>query len=1009
MMPTLRLAVCLTVFLAVAARSATAAEHVGQVTFSGQPVPGAIVTAVRGNDRVVTLTNEQGFYRFPDLADGTWTIHVQMLGFSAADVEVEMAAGTMPIIIPLVLQPFAELRAAGNTVRADTVVNTAVPANPATPAGATGSPPAAAAVSASPAPDTSADLTAAAADGFLVNGSVNNGASSPFAQAAAFGNNRNLRRSLYNGAFGTVLGSSAWDSRPFSFGGANAPKPSYGDLQILGTFGGPIPVPGPFNRRPNLFTGYQRNVDHNAATQSAIVPSALERLGDFSGTVDASGRPITVIDPLTGQPFPANRIPASRLSPEALALLALYPQANFSGQGRSNFQAPVLTRTQQDSLQTRITQNPNTRNQLLGLVQYQRIETNTTSLLGFTSTTGSSSLDTSGTWSHRFSPFLTTRLRYQFTRATLDASPYFARRSDVIGNAGIGGADRAAENWGPPSLTFSSGIVPLSDVQYSRSATRSHGGSAEALVNRGRHNMTIGGGMRVIAVDAHGQQNGRGTFSFNGASTGSDLGDFMLGLPRSASLAIGNSDKQLTARAVEAYFTDDWRVTPGLTINAGVRWDFETPFSERRGRLSNLDTSPAFAAAALVTPDAPTGSVSGRTYDSSLLRSDFSGIQPRLGVAWRPLAGSSLVIRGGYGIYRNTNTYQPIALLMAQQPPFSRALSVESSVTNPLTLRSGLLSHASSPVTFGVDPAFRVGVAHNWQLIAQRDLPASLTMSAGYLGSYGAHLMQEILPNTYPAGAVTPCPTCPVGFTYLMSDGTSVRHAGQFQLRRRLRNGLQASAQYTIAKATDNAGAFTGAALSGTVIAQDWRDLEAERGPSSFDQRHLFTAQVQYTTGVGVTGGGLLTGTKGALVKGWTFTSQLTVGSGLPLTPVYLGAVPGTGITGALRASRTSASTEAPDGYYLNPAAFAVPAAGTWGNAGRNSLTGPQQFSMTAGIARSFPWGERATLDWRIDATNVLNVVTYSTLDAVVGSPQFGLPTRANPMRKIQTSLRFRF
>ena len=99
----------------------------------------------------------------------------------------------------------------------------------------------------------------------------------------------------------------------------------------------------------------------------------------------------------------------------------------------------------------------------------------------------------------------------------------------------------------------------------------------------------------------------------------------------------------------------------------------------------------------------------------------------------------------------------------------------------------------------------------------------------------------------------------------------------------------------------------------------------------------------------------------------------------------------------------------APSGFYLNPAAYAPPAPGRWGNAGRNSVTGPAQLGLNAGISRTFPWGDRLNLDWRIDASNVLNRVTYAGVNALVGSPQFGLPTRANPMRKLQTSLRLRF
>src|SRR5207244_7029125 len=121
------------------------------------------------------------------------------------------------------------------------------------------------------------DRSGDAADGFLINGSVNNSASSPFAQLAAFGNNRRGVRSLYNGGFGVLLGNSAWDSRPFSFTNQQTPQPSYSDAQILGSFAGPLRIPGLITNGPTLFLGYQRTVDHNASTQSALMPTLLER------------------------------------------------------------------------------------------------------------------------------------------------------------------------------------------------------------------------------------------------------------------------------------------------------------------------------------------------------------------------------------------------------------------------------------------------------------------------------------------------------------------------------------------------------------------------------------------------------------------------------------------------------------------------------------------------------------------------------------------------------------
>jgi hypothetical protein len=308
-----------------------------------------------------------------------------------------------------------------------------------------------------------------------------------------------------------------------------------------------------------------------------------------------------------------------------------------------------------------------------------------------------------------------------------------------------------------------------------------------------------------------------------------------------------------------------------------------------------------------------------------------------------------------------------------------------------------------------VDPNFRVGYVQTWQLSIQRDLPAALQMTAMYTGTKGTRLPQEFLPNTFPTGAVGPA-----GYVYLSSNGNSIRNSAQIQLRRRLRGGFSASTQYTYARAFDNAPLMAGGIVTanqgGTAIAQNWLDLSAERAPSSFDQRHQLTVQSQYTTGVGLRGGALLNGWRGALLKEWTIASQLTIGSGLPQTPVYFAAVPGTGVTGNLRPDVTGISIDdAPPGLHLNPAAFRAPLPGTWGNAARNSITGPSQFSLNASLGRSFPWRDRYNIDLRVDATNVLNHVVFRSWNTTFGSTQFGLPSRFDSMRSIQTTLRLRF
>ncbi len=253
--------------------------------------------------------------------------------------------------------------------------------------------------------------------------------------------------------------------------------------------------------------------------------------------------------------------------------------------------------------------------------------------------------------------------------------------------------------------------------------------------------------------------------------------------------------------------------------------------------------------------------------------------------------------------------------------------------------------------------------------------------------------------------------SCPSGFVYLTSKGSSLRNAGQFTIRRRLHQGLTASLQYTLAKATDDAATFSGTTIApqSLAIAQDWLDPAAERGPSSFDQRHLVSVNVQYTSGVGVAGGTLLEGVRGALLKDWTIASQLTAGSGLPLTPVAFVPVPGTGMVGVRPSLTGAALYPAPAGYYVNPDAFTSPESGTWGTAGRHSIRGPRQFALDLSVWRVFRLGDRFSLEWRVAATNVLNRVTFATINPVIGSPQFGLPTLANAMRRVQSTLRLRF
>jgi hypothetical protein len=978
-----------------------AGEHRGVVKLGKLPVPGATVTARQGDKTVTVLTDLQGAYVFSDLADGTWKIQVEMRGFIPQKREVQTPGAAE---WNLAILPLAKITEAGANaeVRAAEAPKAAVKRAANAPPSATNTTSGfqRAEVSASSAPvaatEVSADVSRRAADGFLVNGSVNNAASSPFTQIPAFGNNRLPGRWRYNGNFGFILDNSATDARPYSLTGQNTLHPAYSRFTGLATLGGPIRIPGLLRNGPQFILNYQWTRNRNATTQSALMPTAAERGGDFSQTLTPQGQPVLVLDPATGLPIPGNRIPLNRISPQAQTLLSLYPLPNFNGQARYNFQVPIVSSLHQDSLQFRAVRQLGRKNNLSGTLQLQSSRTDNPNLFGFLATGSQLTNASTVNWRHNFSSQYFVNLGYQFNRNSSRNVPFFAQRFNVSAAAGITGNNQDPLNWGPPSLNFANGIAPLGEAQYSSPRNQTQGVSLEVFRSRNRHNVTVGGDFHRQQWNILSQQDPRGTFTFTGAAAGSDFAGFLFGVPDTASIAFGNADKYFRANSWDNYISDDWRFRSGFSLTLGVRYEYNSPITELYGRLVNLAVADHFASAIPIVASSA----------GPLIRPDRNNLAPRLGFAWRPFPASTMIVRGGYGIYYDNPLYQSIATQMAQQAPLSTSLRVQNSAENPLTLADGFRGSPNVlATTFGIDPGFRTGYAQNWQLSAQRDLRFGLQLVATYLGIKGTRSVQQFLPNTFPVGAVNPCPACPAGFSYMTSNGDSTRHAGTLQLRRRLRQGFTAEVQYTWAKGLDDA-ALGG---SGFLIAQNWLDLRAERGRSNFDQRHLAVFQTQYTTGAG-SGGFLTSGRSGALFREWTFATQVSVGTGLPLTPTSFSPVSGTGVTGTIRANYTGADPyDAPPGFHLNPAAYAAPALGQWGNAGRNTITGPAQFTLNATAGRTFRWGDHLTADLRVDATNALNHPVFPSWNTVITSAQFGLPTPAGQMRTLQTTLRVRF
>lgn len=1016
--------------------TAFAAEHHGRVFFNRVPVPGAIVTASHGALQLHTITDVQGIFQFPTLTDGEWTIRVSMPGFMTQQQTIRLDKSTPASSFELPMLSAAEVLALATTMmprmtaippplveRKEKKTDSVELPNP-------------------PAVGNEAEKSA---DGMLINGSENNAATSKYSLSQAFGSRRPGTKGLYTGSVGVQVSASPFDARPYSLTGLDVAKASYNTINGIVTLGGPLKIPHLLRNGPTFFVGYQWTRSGQASTSQGLVPTAGQRAGDLSNTLTPQGTPVSVVDPATGLPI-TGPVPVNS---QAQSLLKLYPLPNLAGNTRYNYQTQVLNSMHADALQSRLDKSIGHRDQVYGGFAFRSMRSDSENLFHFVDVTNTLGIDSNVHWSHRFPRQLLVDTSYRFTRLRTQVRPFFANRENISAEAGIMGNEQSPENWGAPDLSFSSGIAGLTEAKSAFNRNRTDALSVEATWVHRRHTVSAGGDLRWQQFNQFGQANARGTFAFTGAatrgssSTGSDLGDFLMGVPDTSQIAYGNADKYFRQKVYDLFVNDEWRINPELTLTGGLRWDYGAPMTELKGRLVNLDIEEGFTAVAPVLGSAPIGPLTGTQYPSSLVRPDRRKLEPRVGLAWRPLPTTPLVVRAGYGVYADTSVYLSSVQTMAQQSPLSTSLNVSNGSGCALTLADGFHNcEETTSNTFAIDPNFRVGYVQVWRLSAQQELPGSIVMTASYLGTKGTRGPQEFLPNTYAPGASEYCAACPRGFMYLTSNGNSIRHAFDLQLRRRLRAGLTATLNYEYAKSIDNDSSLGGAgyisaptASSGsggsgspgssgstsgstiaastpapTMIAQNWLDLRAERSRSSFDRRHLVKLSFQYTTGMGLHGGNFFNGKRGILLKQWTLSSIVTAGTGLPQTPIYLQAVPSTGVTGTIRPNLTGADIYAGGaGYYLNSAAYTAPAAGEWGSAGRYSIEGPRSLTLDSSVSRAFRLQDPLSLDVRVDATNILNHVVYTGWNAVTNSTTFGLPTSTQEMRSLQISGRLRF
>jgi trimeric autotransporter adhesin len=829
------------------------------------------------------------------------------------------------------------------------------------------------------------------------------------------------------------------DARSYSLTGRESGKASYNQLRFAAFVGGPLRIPGLFDRSKSTFYSAGWNGTRGSAPYDAYstVPTVPERNGVFSGLTDNSGNPIVIWNPQTGQPFPGNTIDLSRFSPSAVSLLHYVPFANLPG-ATQNFHYIASSQTDTDTASLRLVHNfgassgpgpitsgggpgagrKGTQNNLSLGFNWSR--TDNAIVNPFPSLAGA--INTQG-WNGRIrwtygKGRVNNTLGFTYNHNRVSRTNLYSGLVDVAGNAGITGVSGDPFDWGLPGTSFSN-FAGFSGPVPSRQLDQTFALSDTVIWNHAKHNWRFGGDYRWIVQSFRSARNGEGSFVFTGFATaeylpgstqvvpgtGYDLADFLLGLPQQTSLQSGTNPYDFHANAFDLFVQDNWRILAKLTLLLGLRYEYNGPFTETSNHIANLDVSPGYTNAVPVFPGR-TGPYSG-FFPYSLVRPDWNGFAPRIGLAWR--VGKQTVVRAGYAINYNLGQYATFVRNFAFQPPFAETSTNVSTLPNTLTLEDGFPTNATTVSNnFAVNPNYKLAYVQIWNLDIQRNLPWNVQLNVGYNGSKGTDLDTQ---RALVAGGQP--------FVYDSSEGNSILHFGSVRVRKRMSKGLGISASYVFAKSIDNASSIGGGTV---VVAQNPYDISADRGLSSFNQQHKFTGNWIYDLPFGDGKRFITTGRMSHVLGGWQWSGDFTLASGFYFTPRVLGASLdiNRGVSGSLRANlipgHAISVSNPTTAEWFNTTAFCAPGptcpgttGGIYGDAGRNIILGPPQYTFNMAINKTITFPESRALDLRFQANNIFNTPYFSHINTVVNSLNFGHVTGVGNMRRVTMVARFRF
>jgi len=804
--------------------------------------------------------------------------------------------------------------------------------------------------------------------------------------------------------------------------------------QFGATITGPLAIPKLYNGRDRTFylVSWESYRQVSGSTDLGVVPSLLERQGDFSQSYDATGKLIPIKDPLasgsctatsTAACFPGNKIPAARMVSSAQQLMNYYPAPN--NVGANNERSYGVSADTWDNFLFKVDHKLGQKDNAAMRVM-QRWESSTNPFSGSTTGTFASTTDVGqlllGLSETRvFSPTLINEFRVGLTR-TKDSELSAYSGTNWAAKFGIPGTTTDPGLQGFPKFSIT-GFEGLGDSTSNpiRYVVNNFDYNDGITWNRGRHTIRIGGDVLRVQYYQPTNSNFNGTFTFNAKMTGDGIADVELGFPSSTSRKIGTVTNHIFSTNYAAYVQDDFKLHPNLTLNLGLRYELQLPPYEQAGQMTNfvpsLDVVVMAGSKTVPNVAATLASVGLTNYVGlssnyglpfALVYPNYDNLAPRVGLAWRPFGNGRTVVRTGYGVFYTGSRLSAMRTDLTGGFPYSLSQSFTGSTSNPslLTLANpfpdSLAKVSGTTTASGWELRAPSPYLQSWNFTVEREIGRGVTVETGYSGSKGTHLGRKYDVNQeLRTPASTTRPYAGYGDTeYYAFGANSSYNAGTITLRKRFEHGLFFRANYTHGKSIDENSGLNYAGDGGYQGAQNSRDVNAERGLSDFDMRHVFSMNFAY-----------LLPFHNFLARGWQIAGSGMIHSGQPFTPQYSG--PSADLAQATRPDRLV------DGSLPNPSATmwfnlnafqSVPdTAYRFGNSGRNILEGPGSVAVNLALSKQFRIGERAKAQFRWETFNTTNHANFQLPADTLDKANAGTITKANAGRVMQIGLRCQF